>query len=427
MSVLHDRGGNDRYLGNTSCNGAALTNSVGIHIDRSGNDTYAGRRKGSINFGRPARGFDSIGVLLDLDGEDDYLGIMADDSLWRHTHIGVGWDTTPTPEPAEDAPGGVTPAADQPSGKAEIPEICAYEGELTAEVFDELWAIAVRWEVGDNRVIVPKARERLARFPPQALLPMMDAVLEESASGLELRAYVDVLKAFLADGHDAEVASFVATNLRSEIERRKRIALYLAGELGMDEMAGDIATLLAGEDVDLARRAAGVLAQLKSHAGDEALLAWLSDGRDEQRLQAALGTLLGLESEVYADVRGLLGHPLLSVRTRLVQLLVDHASAYLDEVRADLWSGDHSDRMRRSLLEILVRTKPVPDVGEVLAVTVLAEHPDWGVRADAVRLLRIWEDDEGVDRELLAPGLAVLARLRASETDPYVRFCLRDK
>jgi hypothetical protein len=405
---------------------------VGIHVDRSGNDTYAGRRKGSINFGRPARGFDSIGVLLDLDGEDDYLGIMADDSLWRHTHIGVGWDTTPTPEPAADAPGGVTPAADQPSGKAEIPEICAYEGELTQEVFDELWAIAVRWEVGDNRVIVPKARERLARFSPEDLLPMMDAVLEESASGLELRAYVDILKAFLAGGHaagghDAAVTDFVVTNLRSEVERRKRIALYLAGELGMDELASDIATLLAGEDVDLARRAAGVLAQLKSHAGDEALRTWLADERDERKLQSALGTLLGLESEVYADVRGLLGHPLLSVRTRLVQLLVDHASAYLDDVRADLMSGDHSDRARRSLLEVLVRTKPVPDAGEVLAVTVLAEHPDWGVRADAVRVLRAWEGDAAIDRELLDPGLAALARLRASETDPYVRFCLRDK
>ena len=53
-SILHDRGGDDRYFGNTSCNGCGLTNSVGIHIDRSGNDTYASRKGGGLNSGRPA-------------------------------------------------------------------------------------------------------------------------------------------------------------------------------------------------------------------------------------------------------------------------------------------------------------------------------------------------------------------------------------
>mgnify|MGYP002682803096 CR=1 FL=1 len=47
-SVLHARGGNDRYHGNTSCNGCGLTNAVGLHLDRAGDDTYAARRDGGI-------------------------------------------------------------------------------------------------------------------------------------------------------------------------------------------------------------------------------------------------------------------------------------------------------------------------------------------------------------------------------------------
>lgn len=419
-SILHDRGGNDRYLGNTSCNGAALTNSVGIHIDRSGNDVYAGRRKNSINFGRPARGFSSIGVLLDLSGQDDYLGIMADDSLWRHTDIGVGWDTVPEPE-EEPADGATTDVSEVEEGPV-VPGICSYEGDLTQEVFDELWGIAIRWEVGENRSIVPKARERLIAFGPD-VLPYMDAVMEEGASGLELRAYVGILRGLRETGREEDVVAFLRKNLVHEVERRRRVALYLTGELKAGALEGGVVRVLEGDDEVMARRAAGALEQIGSHAGDETLRRWLGAQDDELGLRAALGTLMGLESDVWADVRGLLDHPLLSVRTHLAALLVKHSATYLDCVRVDLAASDLSDRARRTILDVLVRLVPAPDAAEVKFITVLLEHPDWGVRADAVRLLRRWEADEVIDRQIIAPALERLETLLVGETDPYVLFC----
>jgi len=414
-SILHDRGGNDRYMGNTSCNGSALTNSVGLQIDRSGDDLYAGRSSGSINFGRPARGFDSIGVLLDLGGKDDYLGIMKDDTSWRHTHLGVGIDEASAP--ADTTGEGVTPAADQPTGRAEVPDVCSYEGELTQEVFDELWAIAIRWEVGDNRLIVPKARQRLIAFGT-AILPMLDEKMEEDASGLELRAYVDVLKGLGEQDADA-VAGLLARNLESPVERRKRVALYLVGELKVVSLEHDVVALLAGDDEGLQLRAAGVLASLGSHAGDEALKGWLAPEEDERKIQTALGTLLGLGSDVYPQVRPLLDHPLMSVRTRLVALLVAHADLYLDAVRADLAAVDLSDRARRTVLDVLAKTNPAHDASDQLVLQVLLEHRDWGMRADAVRWLRRWADEGDPWAK------ARLGELLQTERDPYVLFCAR--
>lgn len=417
-SVFQDRGGDDRYLGMTSCNGCGLTNSVGIFSDRSGNDTYAGRRNGGMNAGRPARGFASIGILVDLGGKDDYLGIMKDETAWRDSDIGVGVDV------AGGEAGGNAAGPSAPTGKAEIPDVCSYEGSLTEEVFDELWAIAIRWEVGDNRTIVPKARERIAAFGP-AVLPMMDAKMEESASGLELRAYVDVLGKLREAGADAAVTDFLRRNLASEVERRKKVALYLTGEMKMASLEGEVASILVGGNDSLALRAAGVLRALGSHAGDGTLLDWLDSSEDEFRLQAALGTLLGLETECYDSVRLLLDHPLMSVRTRLATLLAEHASAYAAGIRTDVRGAAPSPRALRTLLDVLVRAKLPPEKADATAVAQLLANDDWGVRADAARVIRRWERLDGTDAAILEPALDALVTAMETETDPYVRFCAR--
>jgi len=230
-SILHDRGGNDRYHGSTSCNGCGLTNSVGIQIDRGGDDLYGARRDGGFNAGRPARGFGSIGVLVDLGGKDDYLGAMGDGDAWRHTDVGVGVDIALEDDAGRPAAG----APDQPSEEVEIPAICSHEGDLTQAVFDELWAVAVRWEVGDNRVIVPHARRRLVEFGAD-VLPLLDAKVETDDSGLELRAFVDLLRGLSDGGAREGVVAFLRGNATAESERRRKVALHLISELQATEL-----------------------------------------------------------------------------------------------------------------------------------------------------------------------------------------------
>jgi len=422
-SILHDRGGNDHYMGMTSCNGCGLTNSVGLHIDRAGNDTYAGR-KGNINNGRPARGFGSVGVLVDLAGKDHYLGIMKDGGAWRHADIGVGVDVEPVPADGTKPPD-KTPAAAPEAGKAEVPEICSYEGDLTQAVFDELWKIAIRWQVGENRRIVPLARTRLVAFG-KPVLPYLDEAMDQGASGLELRAYKDVLTGLSKAGAAAEVTAFLKRNLGHAGQRRPRVALSLAGDMQAKETEAEVVALLGGPDASLARRAAGVLARIESHAGDDVLRTWLKSD-DELRVQAALGTLLGLESPCYPSVRPLFDHPLVSVRSRLATLLGAHADAYAAELGKDLVAEGVRVRGRRTMLDALVRMPPKHAASAVAALIVLLAHEDWGLRADAGRALQRALADETLDEAGRAVLEKSLADRLAKETEPYVRFWLEPR
>ncbi len=415
-SLLHDRGGDDRYLGMTSCNGCGLTNSVGLHVDRAGDDTYAGRR-GSLNSGRAARGFGSIGVLLDLGGEDHWLGIGRDDALWRHTDVGVGLDERSRPPDPLDRP------EPEPGPEAPLPEACAYEGPLTRAAFDALWALATRWEVGENRRIVPRARERLVAFGPPVLAEL-ERVMDTGASGLEVRAWQAVLGGLSAAGHAEPVRALLARALTAG-GPRQRLALALVGEFGETALEAAVAGLLESPDPTLARRAAQTLERLKSRAGDATLAAWLAAGSDELRVQAALGPWLGRGAEAYPAVRGLLDHPLLSVRTRLVDLLAGGSEALRAAWRADLGAEDLSPRARRSLLDALARTQGA-GVADTLPVLVgLLEDPDWGVRADAVRALVHLEGLEAAPEATRARARAALeAHAAGGEAEPYVRFWL---
>jgi hypothetical protein len=418
-SVLHDRGGNDRYHGNTSCCGTGLTNSVGLFLDRSGDDIYSARRDGGLNAGRPARGFGSVGVFLDLGGKDDHLGTLADDTLRRDSDLGLGLDL---PSPAA-VPGGATPASPREGDgtKVEVPAVVDTKGPLTEAVFDELWALAVRWEVGENRFIVPLARKRLIAFGPD-VLPLLDAKMEKDESGLELRAYVDVLGGLLPDAKPA-VHALLARNAGHEVERRRRVALHLIGELKVVELEEAVVKLLEGDDDALARRAAGVLLLLQSRAGEERLMSWLAaPDPDERRVLAALGTLLGTGADVYPQVRGLLGHRLVTVRTRLATLLAERRERYGAALLGDLGAADLSDRARRTLLDAVARGPVAPTPEAAAAVIALLGHADWGMRGDAARVARLWLDkppaDAGAERQALA---GALEGLLAGEADVFVR------
>lgn len=416
-SVLHDRGGNDHYLGMTSCNGCGLTNSVGLHLDRSGDDTYAAR-KDSLNVGRAARGFSSIGVLLDLGGTDHYLGIQQDDQLWRHSDIGVGLDQ-PAP-PAAPTPAG---QPDAPAGEAPIPSICDFEGELTDAVFEELWEIAIRWEVGENRRIVPRARARLIAFGPPVLVAL-ERVMDRGASGLELRAYQDVLAGLRAAGATQQVRDLLGRNLAAT-GHRQRVALHLVGELEERELEEPVAALLQLGDETLARRAAGVLERLQSRAGDGVFAQWIEQGQDELRVQAALGPWLARGVEAYPLVRPLLSHPLLSIRMRLVALLANAAEPLRAAWRADIAATDLPLRARRTLMDALTRDD-APGAGAALpALLPLVRHEDWGARGDALRALTHLAQAPAVAEPIREQARATLAIWAASdEADPYVRFLL---
>ncbi len=422
VSILHDRGGNDRYLGSTSCNGSGLTNSVGLHIDRAGDDVYAGRKKGGVNFGRPARGFSSLGLLIDLGGNDDYLGLMDGEGAWRHADMGVGLDLEPPPPADEPAPASTVAETDEAA--PELPAVCSHVGELTDEVFAELWAISRRWEVGENRRIVPKARARLIAAGP-AVLDRLDARVESDRGGLDARAFAAVLGGLAEAGARDEVLAFVRSNAGRESEARRRFALFIIGDLKLQDLEDIAAGFLASEDPAIRRRAAGVLLALSSHAGDAALRTWLSEDADAQDIQAALPVLLTGGGSAYAYARPLLDDPRFRVRTTLATLLARHTALYQTSLQGDLVASDLTPRARRTVLDALARAKE-PPTHELLVLTLPhLDDADWGLRADAARLLRHWSLLESTPPALAAEARQALDRRMKAEDDPYVRFSAR--
>ncbi len=420
-SIMHDRGGDDHYMGMTSCNGTGLTNAVGIFIDRSGNDTYAGRKDGGMNWGRPERGTASIGVLVDCAGTDHYLGIMTDGGVWSSSEFGAGIDITPPPAPPEQfASEG---AANKVAGKAPIPEICNYKGELNQKVFDELWEISIRWEVGDNRYIVPEAHKRLVAFG-EAVLPYLSKVMDATSS-LASRGFMGVLGPLNAK-YPAGVEAIVKENLLSDNDMRIREAMYLTGELKLKRLENDVAALLDVKDYQ--RRAISVLGLLGSHVADDRLKAMLAPNNEEATIRVAITTLFQLKSANYDDLRPLLDHPLISIRDTLMNLFAANYADYRDAIRDDLKNNQAlTVRQQRTLLAIAGRGETEPDQALMDTVAARFASPDWGMRADAVRCARKWAALKGMKYETIAPLLCAMRAMLAHETEPYVLFAAEEK
>jgi hypothetical protein len=436
-SILHDRGGDDRYMGATTCNGAALTGSVGIQIDRSGNDTYGGRKDSGVNH-TDNRSY-NIGVLVDCAGNDDYLSIQADGLTTLMRNLSMAADIAPPPvvetkeEVQPETSGYTLPGIES----FEMPEVISYKGELTQEVFDELWAICCRWEVGDNRYIVPKARERLLAFGPQ-LLPYLEPKMNDDES-LTMRGYTTILQPLYEGEGKQAVIDLLKRQAATEDETRQNNALYIAGDIKVAEMADTAAGFLDNESSLLQRRAMGVLAALGSHAGDDKLIALLASN-DEVPLKSALSAAITLKIDCYPAIQPLLSHPLISVRELAIAKLAEQWETYGPALEVDIaelsarGALEGTDlRRERSLQHVLMRLATVPSAGTVAAVGNLLSAEDWGLRGDAVRTVRHWEKLAQADLEwgsadpqlvdALDTAGAWVEEMLQDEQNPYVKAC----
>lgn len=110
QGILFDAAGNDYYHSSWLSQGAGNANGFGIFIDLDGNDRYfadgpnsqgAGvYTKKETTFSR-ARGYTSIGVLIDGNGKDTYNCGGEDNTFWRGEYFGVGYDTAKPAAPEQ--------------------------------------------------------------------------------------------------------------------------------------------------------------------------------------------------------------------------------------------------------------------------------------------------------------------------------------
>jgi hypothetical protein len=92
--LLIDLDGEDNYNAYDLCQGAGSANGLGLIADVRGKDVYIVRSdKNTQGYGNPRREYGSIGIFLDLAGEDNYSGGLGrDNHWWTHSMWGAGID-----------------------------------------------------------------------------------------------------------------------------------------------------------------------------------------------------------------------------------------------------------------------------------------------------------------------------------------------
>jgi len=88
FGLLYDVKGNDNYSAYSLSQGAGNANGIGIIIDESGRDGYLNKEPGnSDGYGNSRREYGSIGIFLDVSGDDFYSvagrdSVVANSSMW---------------------------------------------------------------------------------------------------------------------------------------------------------------------------------------------------------------------------------------------------------------------------------------------------------------------------------------------------------
>ncbi len=94
VGMLIDLDGDDNYNAYDLCQGAGSANGLGLIADVRGKDVYIVHSdRNTQGYGNPRREYGSIGIFLDLAGEDNYSGGLGrDNHWWTYSTWGAGLD-----------------------------------------------------------------------------------------------------------------------------------------------------------------------------------------------------------------------------------------------------------------------------------------------------------------------------------------------
>jgi HEAT repeat protein len=409
VGMLVDRGGDDYYAGSGGTQGGALTNSVAILLDGGGNDGYAAVQEGAQGYASPARGTGGIGLLLDAGGKDVHTERERDETVWTKELMGAGVDelsppaaggvgdpgtTTMTPEKAKEAVDR-DGMVDGPDGKR-------------VDDLEKLWAVASRWEVGDERVIVPIARERLVALGTPALEKALARVGDKQ--GLEFRNCQAVFAKF---PKEVVVPRLVERSKDADVWVRRRSVTALADL--RDEAAMPRLLEMLEKDAEVRSTVLGALSGMKKAPPQVA--GYLRSPKEADGVQAVLClAAVGDEAAVQA-LLGALGHDhAYPVRLAAMDRLGAMGAAAVPALTAFAGDAARPVPARRNALRALGRTK---DPGAVPPVVLALTDAERGLRLSAIQAAGDLAKDVGPE---IAKTLSdAVAAARAKETDPFLK------
>lgn len=418
VGLLVDRGGDDHYSGSGASQGCGHTNSVGLLLDAGGDDAYTAVRdlvQGDASWVRNTGG---IGLLLDAGGKDAYSERAQNDGVRVRGTIGVLVDE-PTASVATGEPQAASITKEEAEAKVEAEgKVVLNDGDRAWDL-DKLWALASQWEVNDNRVILPIARERLFALPlKDGKVPALERAFERLGSGsvgsgLEFRAVEATVTHFAKDDGRAPVVARLLDATRSDDVAVRKGAVSLLATLKATEAVERMAEMLRTDDAT--RR--GVLAALGAlKAAPPEVATFLPSRNELEGVNAAVALgAAGDDASVAALASAIGGTTPFLTRTAATEqlaLLGEKALARLSAIARD----DAADvTARRNALRALGRSKHADAVDPILDG--LRSRDRW-VRLSSVLAARaLAETANDVDRQEL---LTTVASWLSLEKDPLV-------
>lgn len=238
LAFFLDRSGNDVYAARDARPGTGVSNGIGIFIDSGGIDRYSGEP----GFAQAARSMMSLGVFVDLDGDDLYPGGMSNGAAIVAPQTAIRSDEPTTQKPGASE----TPAP--PPAPGSIPKPADSE---IAKLYDT----ATGWRVGSSQKAVDDSINQLIGIGVPAFEWMVANRLA-SVDRLAVRAWARIVNGI---GIDAVAA--LGRKALGGTDKELEAVIRIGAEGNIADIAAVLPRVIKEKPAlrDLAIRAAGTL------------------------------------------------------------------------------------------------------------------------------------------------------------------------
>jgi hypothetical protein len=285
-----DRNGDDTYQVSDLSQAAGSANGIGIMIDDRGDDTYYSKSSANTRgYGNPRREFGSIGLFLDLSGDDDYVGLGENDSYWQtNSKWGGGMDAviiapdTTVPEVLQSKEV-ASPQTNSLNEKVDMLFVIASSGELK---YRGMVQSAIDSIIAMGAPAVPRliekyttqdARENhtinsiLVGIGKPAVPRLVDALSLDNPEQVSR-----ICRSLGEIGDSSAVEPLIDIAFHDDWRVRSSVAVAL-GKIGDKKADGTVARLLTDDNEIVRKSAAVACRKLKNESAIPALVHMLGD------------------------------------------------------------------------------------------------------------------------------------------------------
>ena len=402
--ILVDKSGDDSYVTEGLSMGGGNANGISLLIDVKGADGYIARRTDVMGYSDFRRKYGMVGVMLDLDGKDQYAAPFGEDGdWWTHSTYGVGADLSVFRAP---------PARRQPdNGRGKSAEDIARE--LCTDP-DSLFVQASN-PVAAYQYLVEPARDSMVAAYGRLITFWAEKLGTESAR--ERHALIDIHQKTFAAGDSSGVPMLIDST-QSAIPRVRNMAVHLLGFSRTEEAVEPLIDGLGHDDWKTRRAAALSLWRLGADSVEslggracDGLVRTLTDSVPLVRSAAALAFQTVWSPDAVSPLARALLDSAHVVRYSAELALKKHGACIPQMIhaveRGVLPAADHAMRVIRE--DTTARDVTLPVVMRVVETDTL-----WSLRAEAARTLGEWGIRDA------------LPRLEAIRTDSTQQFLRRN-